>query len=422
MVKEIKLPKLGEGIDSAEVSEINVALGDAVTSEDTILIIESDKVSMEIPATAKGLVSKISVKVGSKVQVGQPLISIDLNKNITDENINPIPKENFEKSGDNITEIKEPVIKNTDLVVEYNHQNGNYIFASPGVRRLSRELNINLNIIKGTGSKGRITKEDLHNYIKIQMALSSGNLQYHQPEIDFSQWGNIEIQKLTKINIITGHRLKQAWESIPHVTQFDKADITNLNQYRRDMNKISNKNKIKLTFLPFIMKAATFVLKEMPKFNSSLDYKEENLVIKYYYHLGIAIDTPNGLVVPVIRDVDKKSIIELSQELIDLSNRAKNKKLKPDELKSGTFTISSLGGIGGTYFTPIINPPEVAILGISQSWWDNIFDQEKQSQSPRYIMPFSLSYDHRVIDGAMGALFTSRFSKVLSDISNFTDK
>ena len=254
------------------------------------------------------------------------------------------------------------------------------------------------------------------------MAMSSGAMPLSKPEIDFSQWGEVEVKKLTKINIITGQRLQQAWQSIPHVTQFDEADISELNKYRNKMNKKSAKPKTKLTFLPFFMKAATTVLKEMPKFNSSLDHNEENLIIKNYYNLGIAVDTPYGLIVPVIRDVDKKSLIDLSEELIDLSQRARDKKLKPNELTSGTFTISSLGGIGGKFFTPIINPPEVAILGISQSWWNNIYNEKTKSQSPGYIMPFSLSYDHRVVDGASGAAFTSRFAEVLSGQPSLLDK
>jgi pyruvate dehydrogenase E2 component (dihydrolipoamide acetyltransferase) len=241
------------------------------------------------------------------------------------------------------------------------------------------------------------------------------------PEIDFSKWGSIEKQKLTKIQRITGQRLQRAWQTIPHVTQFDEADITELRQHRETLNKKHAKKKGKVTFLPFLMKATIRVLKEMPKLNSSLDHHEENLVIKNYYNLGIAVDTPNGLVVPVVKGVDQKSIYELSDELTDLSQRARNRKLKPNEMTGGTFTLSSLGGVGGTFFTPIINPPEVAILGISRSCWENIYDEKTKTQSPRYIMPFSLSYDHRVVDGAAGSAFTSKFAKVLSDISTFQE-
>ena len=417
MNKEIKLPDLGEGIDGAEVSEVKVSIGDKLQPQDTILVLESDKASMEIPAEVIGVVTKVAVKVGDQVKAGQLLVSVDVENKIQQtkekETKSSNKKEGSEESKPDTTPALPPI--NDD-------QKKDNVFASPGVRRLARELDINLSLIKGNGPKGRITKDDLHNYIKIQMTMSSGSILPLKPEIDFSQWGEVEVQKLTKINIITGQRLQQAWQSIPHVTQFDEADISELNNYRNKMNNKSAKQKIKLTFLPFFMKAATIVLKEMPKFNSSLDYNEGNLILKNYYNLGIAVDTPYGLIVPVVKDVDRKSLVDLSEELIDLSQRARDKKLKPNELTSGTFTISSLGGIGGKFFTPIINPPEVAILGISQSWWNNIYNEKTKTNSPGYIMPFSLSYDHRVIDGAAGAAFTSRFAEVLSGQPSLLDK
>jgi pyruvate dehydrogenase E2 component (dihydrolipoamide acetyltransferase) len=292
-------------------------------------------------------------------------------------------------------------------------------FATPGVRRLARELGINLQIIKGSGQKNRITKNDLNNYIKLQMAISSGSIPAQKQEIDFSQWGEVEVQKLTRINRITGQRLQQAWQTIPHVTQFDSADITDLDIYRKKLKIKIAEQDIKVTSLPFLMKAVTIVLKEMPEFNSSLDHADQNLVLKNYYHLGIAVDTPFGLTVPVVRDVDQKSIIDLSSELMDLSSRAREKKLKPDEIRGGTFTISSLGGIGGTGFSPIVNPPEVAIMGVSRSAWKQVYDKTTGEFKTRFIMPFSLSYDHRVIDGASAATFTSRFASVLCDLSYF---
>ena len=417
MNKEIKLPDLGEGIDGAEVSEVKVSIGDKLQPQDTILVLESDKASMEIPAEVIGVVTKVAVKVGDQVKSGQLLVSVDVENKIQQtkekETRSYNKKEGSEESKPDTTPALPPI--NDD-------QKKDNVFASPGVRRLARELDINLSLIKGNGPKGRITKDDLHSYIKIQMTMSSGSILPLKSEIDFSQWGEVEVQKLTKINIITGQRLQQAWQSIPHVTQFDEADISELNNYRNKMNNKSAKQKIKLTFLPFFMKAATIVLKEMPKFNSSLDYNEENLILKNYYNLGIAVDTPYGLIVPVVKDVDRKSLVDLSEELIDLSQRARDKKLKPNELTSGTFTISSLGGIGGKFFTPIINPPEVAILGISQSWWNNIYNEKTKTNSPGYIMPFSLSYDHRVIDGAAGAAFTSRFAEVLSGQPSLLDK
>ena len=416
MTKELILPDLGEGIEGADVSEISVSIGDRVSSDDTVLVLESDKASMEIPAENNGTVKEILVSVGDTIKTGQALLKIEsLEAEQKEQKDEPQEIKNSPKPEKEPTpspaETIEPALSDVGAT--------NSVFASPGVRRLSRELGINLETIKGTGDKGRITKDDLNAYIKMQMLLSSGELPAPKPIIDFSKWGNIEKQKLTKIQRITGKRLQSAWQSIPHVTQFDEADITQLSEHRKDLN---TKKKTKLTFLPFLMKAAIKVLREMPKFNSSLDNEEENLVIKNYYNIGIAVDTPSGLVVPVVKDVDKKTIYELSEELIDLSQRARNKKLKPSEMAGGTFTISSLGGIGGKFFTPIINPPEVAILGISKSWWDNIYDQKTKKQALKYIMPFSLSYDHRVIDGAAGAAFTKSFSSALSDISTFQEK
>ena len=423
MIKELNLPDLGEGIEGAEVSEVSVSVGDKVSSNDTVLVLESDKASMEIPAENNGTVKEVLISVGDTVKTGQALLKIESSDRETDqkdtreEPLETIksqePVEETRPASTIITEI-EPQLSEADTT--------NNVFASPGVRRLSRELGINLQIINGTGKKGRITKEDLNAYIKMQLLLSTGRLPAPKAEVDFSKWGKVEKQKLTKIQRITGERLQSAWQSIPHVTQFDEADITELNQYRKDLNSKNIKKKTKLTFLPFLMKAATRVLGEMPKFNSSLDCQEENLVLKNYYNIGIAVDTSAGLVVPVVRDVDKKTLYELSEELIDLSHRARNKKLKPNEMTGGTFTISSLGGIGGKFFTPIINPPEVAILGVSKSWWDSVYDQETKKQTTKYIMPFSLSYDHRVIDGAAGAAFTKSFSKVLSNISILQEK
>ena len=292
-------------------------------------------------------------------------------------------------------------------------------FASPGVRRLARELEIVLSQVKATGPKGRITKEDLHGYIKQKMAQGVGVNIQAQPKIDFSKWGEIETKPLTKIQKITGDRLQQSWQTIPHVTQFDEADISILNTKREKLKTEGQKKNIKVTFLPFIMKAVIKTLKEFPSFNSSLDHQGENLIIKSYYNLGIAVDSPTGLIVPVIKNADKKSIITLSKELMDISERARSGKLKPSELKGGSFTISSLGGIGGTYFTPIVNPPEVAILGVSKSIWKPIYNHRSKEIIPTFTMPFSLSYDHRVIDGASGAAFTSFFSNAVLDSTTF---
>ena len=418
MIKKIHLPDLGEGIESAEVSEVVVGPGDTVTAEDTILVLESDKASMEIPAEVNGTVTDVSVSSGDEVKTGQLLIKIEISDSTETVKKEPVLSEEEKQI------VKPPEEKTQDVTlypITKDTASTDNVFASPGVRRLARELGINLQIIKGTGPKKRITKDDLNGYIKLQMAISAGPIPATQPVIDFSQWGDVEAKKLTKIKQTAGDRLQQAWQLIPHVTQFDAADITDLDALRKEMKKTGAEKGIKVTFLPFMMKALSIILKEMPEFNSSLSHTKQNLILKNYYHLGVAVDTPSGLTVPVVRDVDKKSVFELSAELMDMSARARNKKLKPDELKGGTFTISSLGGIGGTGFSPIVNPPEVAIMGISRSAWKQVYDKESSEFLAKFIMPFSLSYDHRVIDGAAAAAFTSRFADILSDLDHFKD-
>jgi len=416
MIKEIILPELGEGIDGAEVSEVSVTVGDVVAVDETIMVLESDKASMEIPADVSGTISEILVATGDELKPGHVLMKIETTEKnaeiqVTVQKAQPTEPE---------TKPEEFILSELKTVFGTTGSSEN-VFASPGVRRLARELGINLQIIKGSGQKGRITKDDLNGYIKLKMAMSSGLIPAPKQEVDFSKWGDVEIQKLTRIKKITGERLQRAWQSIPHVTQFDEADITDIDAYRKELKIDGAKKGIKVTFLPFLMKAATIVLKERPAFNSSLDHTDQNLVFKNYYHLGIAVDTPNGLTVPVVRNVDKKSIFDLSEDLMDLSTRARDKKLKHNEMKGGTFTISSLGGIGGTGFSPIVNPPEVAIMGVSRSAWKQVFDKESGEFQARFVMPFSLSYDHRVIDGAAAAAFTSRLAAVLSDLSYFKD-
>ena len=417
MIKDIVLPDLGEGIEGAEVSEVSVSVGDKVMPDQTILVLESDKASMEIPAEANGIVIEIFVSPGEELKPGQALLKLEVSdgeaEETQEEKIQQRPPQEQPHSDEKETQKVAP-----DLLAPTSVGG---TFASPGVRRLARELNINLETINGSGPKGRVTKDDLNGYIRLQMAISSGSIPAPKKEIDFSQWGEVEVQKLTKIKKITGERLQQAWQTIPHVTQFDEADITDLDECRKALKLDAAEKGIKVTFLPFLMKAAIRVLKEMPIFNSSLDHTDQNLVLKNYYHIGVAVDTPNGLTVPIVREVDKKTVVEISEELMDLSVRARDKKLKQEEMKGATFTISSLGGIGGTFFTPIVNPPEVAILGVSKSSWEKVYDHKTKTETPRYIMPFSLSYDHRVIDGAAAAAFTSLFAETLSDTSIFKD-
>ena len=417
MLKEIKLPDLGEGIDSADVSEILVSPGDNVSVDDIILVLESEKASMEIPSEDNGVVKKVFVSSGDVVKTGEILIMLEVAKSSESK----VEKKDI-KEEETTSQISDTEEKPSSVVASKEKPEKRTLdktFASPGVRRLARELEIDLSGVGATGPKGRITKDDLHAFIKQKMAQGGAPIGYKQPEIDFSKWGDIEIKPLTKIQKITGQRLQQSWQTIPHVTQFDEADISVLNNIREEKKAEGVKKNIKVTFLPFIMKAVVKSLKEFPVFNSSLDHTGENLVIKDYINLGIAVDTPTGLVVPVIKNANKKSILGLSKDLMDISERARSGKLKPDELKGGTFTISSLGGIGGTYFTPIINPPEVAIMGISKSVWRTVYNHNSKEIIPTFTMPFSLSYDHRVIDGAIGAAFTSFFSKALFDSKTF---
>ena len=415
MIKEIVLPDLGEGIESATISEVPLSAGEHVKKDDVLLVLESDKASMEIPSDYDGKITEVLVEEGRDVVTGEPLFKIEIQDSAKEEIEEETKKEDKTKEQ---TEVK----VESNAVFEPNIARvGDDVFASPGVRRLARELGIDLRLIKGTGAKGRTTKEDLHSYIRTKMQEGSGLSKPPKKPIDFSQWGDIEYQKLTKVNKITGSRLQEAWQDIPHVTQHNSADITDLNDYRKKLKSEAEKEGIKITFLPFLMKASVLVLKEMIRFNSSLDENEENLIIKKYFHLGVAVDTPSGLMVPCVRDVDKKTIKELSEELADISQRARDKKLRPDELKGSTFTISSLGGIGGTAFSPIVNPPEVAILGVSKSEWKPVFDKNKKEFVPRFIMPFSLSYDHRVIDGASGAAFVERLSQTLENIDQFKE-
>ena len=415
MIKEILLPDLGEGIEGAEVSEVSVSVGTKVHKDETVLVLESDKASMEIPTEVSGVILEILVSPGDEVTTGQLLIKIESEEvSVAEKTIDVSEKESL------VAQIP-AVEKKPELVTEkLISGNSSDSFASPGVRRLARELGINLSTINGTGPKNRTTKEDLHSFIKMQMVMSTGKPVTVKKEIDFSQWGEIETLKLSKINKITGQRLQQAWQEIPHVTQYDKADITDVDILRKRLKKEGLEKNIKVTFLPFLMKAVSIALKEMPRFNSSLDHVEENLVIKNFINIGVAVDTPNGLMVPCVKNVDKKNIFELSEELMELSSRARDKKLRPEELKGSSFTISSLGGIGGTAFSPIVNPPEVAIMGVSRSEWSPVFNKESKDFEPKYLMPYSVSYDHRVIDGAAAATFTSRINQILLKAENFT--
>lgn len=403
MIKSIPLPDLGEGIDEVDISEVMVSAGDKITADDTLIVLESDKATMEIPGDIAGIVKTVHVNTGDKIKPGDVIIDLEVSDKAMKKSKPDKPKETPAP-----VKTPEPVAAPTPDVLPPSDK----AHASPAVRRLARELDIDLTKVSRSGPKGRLTKDDLLNYIKERMAKGG---RANIPDIDFSAWGPVEDVPLNKIRRLTGERMESAWQTSPQVTQFDQADITELDALRKSLKADWTKKDVRITLLPFLMQAVAALLKEMPDFNSSLHSSREKLVRKNYIHLGIAVDTPDGLVVPVIRDADQKDTVQLSRELMDMSGRARSKKLKPDEFQGAGFTISSLGGIGGTYFSPIVNPPQVAILGVSRASVQPVFDDKKATFIPRTILPFSLTYDHRVIDGAAGARFTSRLAEMLSD-------
>ena len=426
---DILLPELGEGITSVEISEVLVKKGGTVKVDDPIIVVETEKASMEIPTTESGTVENVKIEKGSTISPGDVIISITGDEDQAEAFDEPSPPiaESAEPRGIVKTEPTTPYItpETADVkpLLPTTSEIGKPVLASPSVRRFARELGCDLKLVSGSGPKGRITQEDVQEYIKGRLAGGApggSELPIIAPgqDLDFSKWGEVDIQPLNKIKKITGKRLQQAWQAIPHVTQFDKADITKLDKLRLHLKKVNKDESVKVSFLPFFIKAVSILLKEMPQFNSSLDGSNENIVLKKYINIGVAVDTPNGLVVPVIKDANEKSIKELARELTTLSSKARDKKLLSADMEGGCFTISSLGGIGGTYFTPIINPPEVAILGISRSTSEPVFIGGKLRK--RLIMPFSLSYDHRVIDGAAAARFTSNFGQLLSNFEEIT--
>lgn len=418
--KEIVVPDIGD-FDQVEIIEILVAEGDTIAAEDSLITVESDKASMEIPSSDSGVVKEIKVAIGDMIAEGSVMVVLETTQSVLEEEEEepapppppppPPPAAKKPKPAPEIPAKPSP----TAHIDEVKFTQA---YATPSQRRFARDLGVDLGNVKGSGRKGRITREDIKAYVKTTIssaATGAGSLGVApMPEIDFSQWGEIEQVALSKINKLTGEFLHRNWVTIPHVTQYDEADITDMEAFRKQMGAELKDQGVKITPLAFIMKAVIASLKAFPRFNSSLDASKQNLIQKHYYHIGVAVDTPDGLVVPVIRNADQKSLIEISQEIRDFAIKARDKKLKPSDMQGGCFSISSLGGIGGTKFTPIINAPEVAILGVSRSsmqpvWNGNEFE-------PRLMLPLSLSYDHRVIDGAAGARFTTHLSEQLSDI------
>ncbi len=424
-IKDILVPDIGD-FDGVEVIEILVAAGDSIAVEDAIVSLESDKAAMEIPSPFAGTIKNVKVKLGDKVSEGHLLVTIEASDESATAEEAPATEESAPKEEASAAPAPAPAPTPAPVPaaprpsptasMSINEDGFRKAHASPSVRKFARELGADLSQMTGTGTKNRIIKEDVKAWVKQALAQGSqgGGLGVEaMPEIDFSQFGEIEMQELTRINKLTGKFLHRNWVTVPHVTQFDEADITELEKFRKQLNEENKKEGTRVTVLAFLMKALVSALKEFPRFNSSLDHTGENLVLKKYVNIGVAMDTPDGLVVPVIRDCDRKSLIELAQELTDTSVRARNKKLSPSDMQGGCISISSLGGIGGTAFTPIVNAPEVAILGVSRSSMQPVYKDGEFV--PRLMLPLSLSYDHRVIDGADGARFTSYLSRVLSD-------
>jgi pyruvate dehydrogenase E2 component (dihydrolipoamide acetyltransferase) len=427
MTKEILVPDIGD-FDNVEVIEVLVAPGDTIAPEDSLISVESDKATMEIPAPEGGTVKEVKVALGDKVSQGSPILMLEPAAEGAPAETASAPAAAEEKKEEApqapaapapaptpASAAPAPAPAKVSPTAKIDEVAFSKAYASPAVRKFARELGVDLGQVEGSGRKGRIIKEDVKGFVKRALSQPAGGGLgvAPMPEIDFSQWGEVESKPLTKINKLTGQNLHRNWVTVPHVTQFDEADITDLEAFRKSMAAEYKDKGIKITPLVFLMKAVVSALKELPRFNSSLDASGENLIFKHYYNIGIAVDTPDGLVVPVVRDVDRKSLVDLAVELGEISVKARDKKLKPSDMQGGCLTISSLGGIGGTKFTPIVNAPEVAILGVSRHKMQPVWNGEEFE--PRLILPLSLSYDHRVIDGADGARFTTFLSRVLSD-------
>lgn len=399
----VTVPDLGDS-DEVEVIEIVAKVGDTVAPEQALVTLESEKATMDVPAPTAGEVLAINVKVGDKVRQGSEIAILKVTGGEGQAN------KPAEKAA-SPTPAK-PVKSQSAPAAKARPDNSN-VYASPSVRRVANELEIDLSKVKGTGEKGRITKDDVKNYLSQGGGAGIPKI----PAVDFSKYGQVETKPLNKIKRLTGQNLQRNWLNIPHVTQFGEAYIDDLEAHRKSRKSEAEKLGLKLTPLVFIMKAVVAALKAYPQFNSSLDESGKNLIYKHYFHIGVAVDTPNGLVVPVIRDVDQKDLLQLAKELGEISLKAREKGLSPQEMQGGCFTISSLGGIGGTAFTPIVNAPEAAILGVSRAAMKPIYDKETNQFVSKLTLPLALSYDHRIIDGADGARFIVHLSESLTDIS-----
>ncbi|WP_019141659.1 dihydrolipoyllysine-residue acetyltransferase [Noviherbaspirillum massiliense] len=431
---EVKVPDIGD-FKEVEVIEVMVKPGDTVKVDQSLVTVESDKASMEIPSSHAGVVKELKIKVGDKVSEGSLLLTLASagaeSAAPAAAPAAPAPAAQTPAAAPAAAPAAPaaaPARVSPTAALEPVEPQGSKPHASPSVRKLARELGVDLVRVKGSGPKGRILHQDVQSFVKAVMSGATGAPAaaggtrgggggldlLPWPSLDFSKFGPTELQPLSRIKKISGPNLHRNWVMIPHVTQFDEADVTDLETFRKESNEALAKSGVKLTMLAFVIKASVVALKKFPAFNASLDEKGENLILKQYYHIGFAADTPQGLVVPVIKDADKKGIAQIAKEMSELSSQAREGKLKPADMQGASFTISSLGGIGGTAFTPIINAPEVAILGLSKSSIKPVWDGKQFA--PRLMLPLSLSYDHRVIDGAMGARFAAYLAEVLGDM------
>lgn len=431
-IVEVNVPDIGG--DEVNVTEIMVAVGDTITEEQSLITVEGDKASMEVPAPFGGVVKEILVKSGDKVSTGSLIMRFEVLGAAPAESASASASTSAPQAAAPATTAQAAQSNNnvSGLSQEQVEASTGYAHATPVIRRLAREFGVNLDKVKGTGRKGRIVKEDIEAYVKTAVkayesgatAQATGNGVANGaglgllpwPKVDFSKFGEIEEVELSRINKISGANLHRNWVIIPHVTHFDKADITDLEAFRKEQNALAEKQKlgVKITPVVFIMKAVAKALEAYPRFNSSITEDAQRLILKKYINIGVAVDTPNGLVVPVFKNVNKKGIIELSRELMEVSKKAREGKLTASDMQGGCFTISSLGGIGTTHFSPIVNAPEVAILGVSKSSMEPVWNGKEFA--PRLILPMSLSFDHRVIDGADGARFISYLGSVLADL------
>jgi pyruvate dehydrogenase E2 component (dihydrolipoamide acetyltransferase) len=412
--KQITVPNIGDFSD-VSIIDVYVKEGDSVAVEDPIIALESAKAVTDIPSPFEGTITKVHVASGDTVSEGSILADIEVAEAAQEikEETKPTEKEVEVKEEVKETKVEEPIVTQEVAVVSSTPQAQYH--ATPSLRKYARELGVDLANVIATGPNGRILKTDVQKLVKKALAGGAGTPMAQEFELeDFSKYGEIENQTLSRIQKISGPHLQRSWQTIPLVTQFDEADVTELEAFRKSIKDELAKEGVRVSILPFIVKAVVNALKEFPAVNSSLDSKNSQIILKKYYNIGIAVDTPDGLIVPVIKNADKKSVKELAVEMADLGSKAREGKLRADDLSGASFSISSLGGIGGTHFTPIVNPPEAAILGVAKMAKKPTFNGE--TFVPRDILPFSLSYDHRVIDGALGARFTTYLAKLLTDM------